>query len=125
MPSLSPSSRIITAKTSKHLFKQRSNASPEADDAHLQRPHPPDPHLELALDALDALQLDALPPAATGRLAPKQKQLLGHTHGVATHLVAPDVTTQTGQCQAADHGLVRLASAVAPVVVVVEAATAC
>src|SRR5690554_131309 len=44
----------------------------QPNNAHLQRPHATDPHLERPLDALDALEIDALPPAAARRLAPEQ-----------------------------------------------------
>lgn len=65
--------------------------SPQTNDAHLQRPDATDPHLQLALNALNILELDALPPASPGRLTPEQKQLLGHTHRISTHVVTPDV----------------------------------
>lgn len=102
--------------------KKKSSPSAESNHAHLQRPHAPDPHLELALDALNIVQLDALPPAAPGGFPPEQEQLLRHADGVAAHFVAADVAAQPRQGQAADDGLVGLAGAVAPAIVVVEAA---
>lgn len=96
----------------------------QANNAHLQRPHPANPDLELGPSgqALDVLELDALPPAAAGRLAPEQQQLLRHADRVVADLVAADVGAQPRQRQRADDRLVGLARAVAPVVVVVEAA---
>ena len=96
----------------------------QANDAHLEGPDPADPDLELGAlgEALDALELDALPPAAAGGLAPEEQQLLGHADGAAAHVVAADVGAQPRQRQRADDGLVGLARPVAPVVVVVEAA---
>lgn len=96
----------------------------QANNAHLQRPNPADPDLEGSTSghAVDALEVDALPPAAAGGLAPEEQQLLGHADGAAAHVVAADVGAQARQRQRADDGLVGLARAVAPVVVVVEAA---
>ena len=97
------------------------SSSPKPNDTHLQRPDPPDPHLEPALDALDVVELDALPPAAPGGLAPEQQQLLGHADRVAADVVAADVAAQPRQRQAADDGLVGLPCAVTPSVIAVEA----
>lgn len=96
----------------------------ESNNAHLQRPHPADPHLELrtGLETLDVLKLDALPPAPTSRLAPEEQKLLGHADSIAAHLVALNIGTQTGEGEGADDGLVGLAGAMAPTIVVVEAA---
>jgi hypothetical protein len=49
---------------------------------HLQSPHTPNPDLDWPIDALHVVQLNTLPPAAAGRLPPKQEKLLGHTHGI-------------------------------------------
>lgn len=99
----------------------------QPNDAHLQRPYPADPHLELPLDTFDALQLDAFPPATPCRFTPEEEQLLRHTDRVTVadtaDLVAADVAAQPCQCEAANDRLVRLSGAVAPFVVVVEAAT--
>lgn len=65
----------------------------QPDDAHLQRPHSPDPHLELALDAVHAFELNPLPPASPRGFAPKQEQLLGHADGVVAQIVAANVRT--------------------------------
>lgn len=96
----------------------------QSNHAHLQSPHPTDPHLELRarLEAFDTLELDTLPPAPASRLAPEEQKLLGHAHGVAAHLVALNVGAQAGEGKGADNGLVRLAGTVAPAIVVVEAA---
>ncbi len=96
--------------------------STKADDTHLQRPHPPDPHLQFALNTVDVVQLDALPPASTCWLPPKEEQLLRHAHRVVAHLVTPNIGAQPRQGQAADNGLVRLPCPVAPQVVMVESA---
>lgn len=93
----------------------------QADNAHLQRPHPSDPDLELALHARNVLELNALPPAAPGGLAPEEQQLLGHTHGIGAHLVTADVTAEARKCKTADDGLVGLTCAVTPGVVMVKA----
>ena len=96
----------------------------QANNAHLQRPHPANPHLQFSpsRQALDVLELDALPPAAARRLAPEQQQLLRHADRVVADLVTADVGAQPRQRQRANDRLVGLARAVAPVVVVVEAA---
>ena len=67
------------------------------------------------------MQLDALPPAAARGLAPEEEQLLRHADGGAAR-VAADVGAEAREGQAADYGFVGLAGAVAPAVVVVEAA---
>lgn len=46
-----------------------------------------------------------------------------HADGVVAHFVASNVAAQPSEGQTADDGLVRLASSVAPLVVVVEATT--
>lgn len=59
---------------------------------HFERPDPSDPHLQLAFDAADVLELDAFPPASASWLPPEEKQLLGHTERVAVgEIVALDV----------------------------------
>lgn len=96
----------------------------QSNHTHLQRPHPADPHLQLraGLETLDTLELDTFPPAPASGLAPEKQKLLGHADGVAAHLVALDVGAQAGEGEGADDGLVGLAGAMAPAVVVVEAA---
>lgn len=97
--------------------------STESNHAHLQRPHSADPDLELALDAFDIVQLDTLPPASSSGFPPEEEQLLRHADGVVAHFVASNVAAQPSEGQTADDGLVRLASSVTPLVVVVEATT--
>jgi hypothetical protein len=46
---------------------------------------------------------------------------LRHADRVVTHVVATDVAAQPREGETADDGLVRLASAVSPLVIVVEA----
>lgn len=93
----------------------------EANDAHFQRPDPPNPDFKTPVDALDIVKVHAFPPAPAGRLAPEQQQLLRHAHGVVARIVAADVAAQPGERETADDGLVRLAGTVAPLVVVIEA----
>lgn len=89
---------------------------------HLQSPHPPNPHFQPALDTSYVLELDPLPPTPPRRFPPEEKQLLRHAEGVAVReVVALDVGAQASQRETAYDGLVRLAGAVAPLVVVVEA----
>jgi hypothetical protein len=91
---------------------------------HFERPYPPYPHLQLALNAADIVKLNAFPPAATGGLPPEEEQLLRHPDSVAvSEIVAFDIRPQTGQRDTADDGLVRLAGAVTPLVIVIEATT--
>src|SRR5690606_37982603 len=70
----------------------------QPDNAHLERPDPADPDLKLGAggQALDVLELHALPPAAAGRLAPEEEQFLGHADGAAAHLISTDVGTKAG-----------------------------
>lgn len=100
------------------LWFQVSNKGTEkAKTHHFKRPHPPNPNLELTLHARHVLEIDAFPPAAPGRLAPKQQQLLGHADCVGgAGRVVLDVGAQSGEGDAADYGLVGLACAVAPCV---------
>lgn len=92
---------------------------------HLQRPHPSDPHLQLALNPPDIVELDAFPPASASRFPPEEQQLLGHSDSVTIgKIVALDVGPKTCERDAADDCLVRLTSAVTPLIVVIEAADA-
>jgi hypothetical protein len=91
---------------------------------HFQRPDPPYPDLQLALDASHVLELHAFPPAATGGFPPEEQQLLRHSDSVAvSKVVAFDVSSQASEGDAADDSLVGLAGTVSPSVVVIEAAT--
>lgn len=65
--------------------------SSQSNDAHLERPDTTDPDFELARNAIYIFQLDTLPPASSGWLAPEQQQLLGHTHGSIVHVISSDV----------------------------------
>lgn len=96
----------------------------QSNHAHLQGPYPADPHLELRarLEALDTLELNALPPTPASRLTPEEQKLLGHADGVAAHLVTLNIGAEAGEGEGANDGLVGLACAVAPAIVVVEAA---
>jgi hypothetical protein len=90
---------------------------------HFQRPDPPYPHLQLALNASDVVKLNTLPPAAASGFPPEEKQLLRHSDSVAvSKIVALDVRSQTRERDTADDGLVGLAGTMAPSVVMVEAA---
>jgi hypothetical protein len=91
---------------------------------HFQRPNSPYPYLQLALDTSNVVKLDTLPPAAASGFPPEEEQLLRHSDSVAVRkIVALDVRPQTRERDTADNGLVRLASTVAPSIVMVEAAT--
>ena len=89
---------------------------------HLKRPNPPNPNLQLALHALNTINLNTLPPASSSWFSPEEEQLLCHADGVAGEVVAADVCSQTCKCNTADDRLVWLVGAVAPSVVVVKAA---
>ena len=90
---------------------------------HLQRPDSPNPNLQLPLHAIHVLELDPFPPAPPGRFTPEEEEFLCHADGVAVgEIVAFDVCAQPGEGETADDGLVGFAGAVAPSVVVVEAA---
>lgn len=94
-----------------------------ANTYHFQRPNPPYPHLELALDTSNIFKLDSFPPAATSWFPPEKEQLLRHSDSVAVGIfIALDVGPQTRKSNAADDGLVGFTSTVAPSVVVVETA---
>jgi hypothetical protein len=95
--------------------------STKSNNTHLQRPHSPNPYLELALDTLDVFQLNALPPAPPGRFSPEEEQLLSHANSVVAHFVAANVAAQPSQCKTANDGLVRFACSVTPAIIVVEA----
>lgn len=64
----------------------------KSNHAHLKRPHSANPHLELAFDAFNIVQLDTLPPAASSGFSPEEEQLLRHSDGIAAHFVASNVT---------------------------------
>jgi hypothetical protein len=97
--------------------------SVEVEAYHLQRPDPSYPHLELALDASDVIKLNTFPPASASRFPPEEKELLGHTDGIAIgKVVALDIGPQACKRNTADNSLVGLASTVTPSIVVVEAA---
>jgi hypothetical protein len=93
---------------------------------HFQCPDSPYPYLQLALNASDVVKLDTLPPATASWFSPKEKQLLRHSDSVTvSKIVALDIGPQTRKCDAADDSLVRFAGAVAPSIVMVEAAEHC
>ena len=91
------------------------------DVYHFKRPDSPYPDFELALDASDVLKLDTFPPAAASRFPPEKKQFLRHSDSVAvSKIVALNVGPETCKRNTADDGLVGLASAVTPAVIVVK-----
>lgn len=63
---------------------------------HFQGPDPPNPYLQFTLDAIDVVQLHALPPTSSGRFAPEKEELLRHAHraAVAEAFVAFDVRAE-------------------------------
>lgn len=92
----------------------------EADNTHLKRPDSSDPNLEWSINALDAVELDALPPAAASWLAPEEKKLLCHANSVG--LSTADIGTKASESEGTDYSLVWLAGAVAPAICVVKTA---
>lgn len=74
---------------------------------HFQGPYPPNPDLDLPLDAIHVLKIDALPPAPARWLPPEQEKLLGHPYGVAIGDVPLDIGTELGQGETAYHRLAR------------------
>lgn len=63
---------------------------------HLERPYPPYPHLQLALDAPHVIQFDALPPASPSGFPPEEKQFLRHADSIAVRqVVTLDVSSKT------------------------------
>lgn len=93
-----------------------------ANTNHFKRPDSPDPDLQLALHALNVVELNTFPPASPCRLAPEKKQLLCHSDGVAVSgRIATDVGAQASKGNGADDGLVGLSGAVTPGVSAVEA----
>lgn len=74
----------------------------------------------------DVVKLDAFPPASTGRFPPEEQELLSHTNGIAvSKVVAFDVSPEACKSNTANHRLIGLAGAVAPMIVVVEATRKC
>lgn len=95
--------------------------NPEIRTHHFQCPYPPDPYLELALHAWHVFEVDALPPAAPGGLAPEQQQLLRHADRVdGIGGVVWDICPQPGEGYAADDGFVGLAHTVTPSIGMIE-----
>ena len=91
---------------------------------HLQGPDPSNPYFEFAFYAPDILQFNTLPPAPSGRLAPEEKEFLCHTDGIAIcQIVAFDVRSKACKGNATDNGLVWLAGAMSPSVIMVETAS--
>lgn len=90
---------------------------------HLKRPDPPDPDLELSLNAFNVIQINTFPPAASGWLPPEQQQFLCHAYSVGIRSgITADVGTEAGKGDAADDSFLWFAGAVAPLIVVVETA---
>lgn len=87
---------------------------------HLQGPYTSDPDLDWALNAFNVIKLDALPPAAAGRLAPEQKKLLGHSNGIVVGQVSSDIGAEFSQGKTANDCLVGLCGAVTPLIFAVK-----
>ena len=91
---------------------------------HLERPDSSNPDLELAFYTPDVVKFNAFPPAAASWFPPEQQQLLSHADSVAVgQIVSFDIGPQARESDAADNGFIGFSGAVAPVVIVVEAAT--
>lgn len=87
---------------------------------HLQCPYAPNPDLDLTINALHIIKLNTLPPAAAGRLAPEQKELLGHAHSIVVRQVASDISAEFSQGKTANDCLVGLSGTVAPLIFAVK-----
>lgn len=88
---------------------------------HFEGPDPSNPHFQFSFNASHVIQLHTLPPATSGGFPPEKKKLLRHSNRVAVgQVVSFDVSPETCKRNAADDGLVGLARAVTPSVVVVE-----
>lgn len=95
----------------------------QSNDAHLKRPHSPNPHLKWSFHTFDILEMDAFPPTSTRRFPPEKEKLLCHADCiVVAGLGSANIGPEARQCQTADDSFIRLASTMAPAVVVVEAA---
>lgn len=91
---------------------------------HLERPNPSNPDLELAFYTPDIVKLNTFPPATASWFPPEQQQLLSHADSVAVgQIISFDIGPQARKSNAADNGFIGFSSAVAPVVIVIEAAT--
>lgn len=85
------------------------------DSYHFKCPNTSDPNLELALNSLDALEIDTFPPATSCRFSPEEEEFLSHTDSVtARWIVSFDICTKFCQCDTAYDSLVWLTSSVAP-----------
>jgi hypothetical protein len=90
---------------------------------HFESPDATDPHFELSVDAFDIQELNTLPPAAAGGLAPEEEKLLRHADGIVIrNVVALDVGAEASECDGSDNRFVWLGGAVAPAIIVIEAA---
>jgi hypothetical protein len=113
-------------KDTPHVAGALTKALAKADNAHFERPDSPYPHLELAFDTSNVVELNTFPPAAASGFPPEEEQLLRHTNSVAiSKIVTLNVRSQACKGDAANDGFVRLAGTMAPSVVVVEAARCC
>lgn len=89
---------------------------------HFECPHPTDPDLDLALNTVHILKLDALPPASPGWLSPEQKELLRHSNCIVVGGVSFGIGSEFSQRKAADDRLVRFRCTMTPSVVTIESA---
>jgi hypothetical protein len=87
---------------------------------HFERPHPANPDLDLTINTLNIVKVHTLPPAAASGLSPEQQEFLGHADSIVVRKITTDVGTKLGQSQTADHRLVRLWGAVAPVILAIK-----
>ena len=89
---------------------------------HFKRPHSPNPHLQLARDSFNVLELNALPPASTSGLSPEQKQLLRHANSVAVGCrITANVRAQARERDRTYDCLVGLGGTVTPSVCTIKA----
>jgi hypothetical protein len=87
---------------------------------HLQRPNPSNPNLKFALHALNVVQLNTFPPTPPGWLSPEEEEFLCHAYCVVGEVVASDICSEPGKCDAADDCFLRFSGAVAPSIVMVK-----
>lgn len=100
----------------KDMFKK------ETKTYHLQSPDSADPNLNRPFDPIHVVQFDALPPASSGGLSPKQEELLSHAQRIVIGHVTFGIGSEFGKCKAADDGLARLGSPMTPPVVAIKSA---
>jgi hypothetical protein len=106
----------IVSKMHRAAYTQPSSR----ETHHLERPHSPNPDLQLSLHAFNVVKLDALPPASSRWLSPEQQELLCHADCIAVRCFTSNICSESCQCNGAYDGFVRLGGTVAPGIGVLE-----